>query len=450
MYDDHDDFRDEQEDGGFGVTDDGAGGEDEWGAEDGGAGAADEWQTGAAAREEAVPAEFDEELRGILAIEHREQKRVAYGAYARAAIRSEDAERALAVLAATRHPVIQNNIDLKWWTELYAEELLGFFTTLGQDAAPRLSSFFAAVCEAFLAPSPAGRQGLLARLVLAQLREQQGELEEAAQEFAQVGEADAGLLESERALVYVRLTSLHLRLGQLAVAEMWSNRARAKDTREHMAEAQERAFARCCVELDELQRRFIAASSGYYKLDMLEKAVACITLAYLDPKVSDARMENARVRLLSRLASDDRVLRSALGHVMRLLAGERLLRAEREALLPFVAPQHLQPQDEEDGGLSVFDAAIVEHNIFALSGLFRNISLDELGSLLGVTAARVEGVAMRMIVDGRLSGSLDQLQERLFFISADSVIQERDSKIAASCALLRAASAIISDKYPEN
>lgn len=59
-------------------------------------------------------------------------------------------------------------------------------------------------------------------------------------------------------------------------------------------------------------------------------------------------------------------------------------------------------------GYSLLDKAVVEHNVAAAANIYRNISLEQLGALLGLEAERAERVAAAMITEGRLRGFLDQ------------------------------------------
>ena len=97
-----------------------------------------------------------------------------------------------------------------------------------------------------------------------------------------------------------------------------------------------------------------------------------------------------------------------------------------------------------DGSTSL-DHAVVEHNLLCTSKLYNNISIDELGRLLHIDASKVGGVvvtvaftshhgflssprhsqlfppaqaeryASKMIVEGRLQGSIDQVDNMISF-----------------------------------
>jgi COP9 signalosome complex subunit 4 len=58
---------------------------------------------------------------------------------------------------------------------------------------------------------------------------------------------------------------------------------------------------------------------------------------------------------------------------------------------------------------TVLDRAVIEHNLLSASNLYNNITFAELGMLLEISSDKAEKVAARMIVEGRLEGSIDQI-----------------------------------------
>ena len=90
-------------------------------------------------------------------------------------------------------------------------------------------------------------------------------------------------------------------------------------------------------------------------------------------------------------------------------------------------------------GWSILDRAVVEHNILSASKLYNNIMLDELGALLGIpphkvllagcrgnvcftqsmrlmtTPPQAEKIAAKMISEGRMDGSIDQIASVVYF-----------------------------------
>ena len=80
--------------------------------------------------------------------------------------------------------------------------------------------------------------------------------------------------------------------------------------------------------------------------------------------------------------------------------------------------------------------AASEHNLLSASKLYNNISIEELGQLLGVGSDRAERTAAKMISEGRMRGSIDQVEEMITFEDADAneaVGKKWDEQITDAC-----------------
>ena len=84
-------------------------------------------------------------------------------------------------------------------------------------------------------------------------------------------------------------------------------------------------------------------------------------------------------------------------------------------------------------GLTIVQRAIIEHNMVAVGKLYDSIYLTELGVLLGVSPDRAEKLAAKMIVDGSIRGSIDQVDSLLNFPSTSSALDRWDSTITGFC-----------------
>ena len=61
------------------------------------------------------------------------------------------------------------------------------------------------------------------------------------------------------------------------------------------------------------------------------------------------------------------------------------------------------------------ERAVTEHNLLAASKLYNNITFSELGALLEVDPLRAEKIASQMITEGRMNGSIDQIDSIVHF-----------------------------------
>ena len=86
-------------------------------------------------------------------------------------------------------------------------------------------------------------------------------------------------------------------------------------------------------------------------------------------------------------------------------------------------------------GLSIMERAIIEHNMIATSKLYTSILFTELGVLLGVHSNKAEKVAAKMIAEGQLEGTIDQVDGILTFgeVDAESGLLGWDRAITDVC-----------------
>ena len=74
---------------------------------------------------------------------------------------------------------------------------------------------------------------------------------------------------------------------------------------------------------------------------------------------------------------------------------------------------------------TVLDRAVMEHNLLAASKIYNNITFSGLGALLDLTPGAAETMARKMIEQGRLRGSIDQVEQLIWF---DSGREEDDAQ----------------------
>jgi COP9 signalosome complex subunit 4 len=67
------------------------------------------------------------------------------------------------------------------------------------------------------------------------------------------------------------------------------------------------------------------------------------------------------------------------------------------------------------GPSTVLDRAVMEHNLLASSKIYKNITFRGLGALLDLTPGAAETMARKMIEQGRLRGSIDQVDRLIWF-----------------------------------
>jgi COP9 signalosome complex subunit 4 len=163
--------------------------------------------------------------------------------------------------------------------------------------------------------------------------------------------------------------------------------------------------------------------------------VTCAVLAPAGP---------VRSRILAALCRDERTAdlpaynvlsKMFLDHILRpaeIAEFERGLRPHQLARIAQstneqLAARAVSAEDEDDGPddgtprstrtgpSTVLDRAVLEHNLLASSKIYNNITFRGLGALLDLTPAAAENMARRMIEQGRLKGSIDQVDRLIIF-----------------------------------
>jgi COP9 signalosome complex subunit 4 len=92
-------------------------------------------------------------------------------------------------------------------------------------------------------------------------------------------------------------------------------------------------------------------------------------------------------------------------------------------------------------GLTIVERGVLEHNMVAVGQLYSSIYFAQLGELLGVVdAVKAERVAAKMMSDGSLSGSIDEVEGILHFASPrerrGSTLLRWDETITSFCVQL--------------
>ena len=159
-------------------------------------------------------------------------------------------------------------------------------------------------------------------------------------------------------------------------------------------------------------------------------AVTCAVLAPAGPN---------RSRVLASLCRDERTSELPTFNILSKMFYDRILRPAEVKEFEGTLKQHqlakitLSPNDRvatgdaEDeyandhtiskrtGPSTVLDRAVMEHNVLACSRIYNNITFRGLGTLLDLTPAAAETMARKMIEQGRLKGTIDQVERLIWF-----------------------------------
>ncbi|KAK9471303.1 uncharacterized protein V1510DRAFT_368216 [Dipodascopsis tothii] len=311
------------------------------------------------------------------------------------------------------------------------------------------------------------------------VREKLAQIYEAAGQHAQAGATLRGMkLESGqrvisddyRLQIYVRILRNMLEeseagsdggaMDQILAAEEYINKAaglvaRSTDepARVHFKLAQARVF--------DAKRRFLDACGKFYELSYSpliddDEQTVCLSAAISSALLSPAGP--ARSRMLATLHKDDRI-RDTLPvehSILEKLNFDNLLSAAdvdtflRDARKP-IKHQHIA-STFSDGSTAV-TRAVTEHNLLAASKLYYNIGFSELAALLGLRDSdKAEEYAARMIQQGRLVATIDQIDKLIYFVEMDQDdkgLKQRDAEIIDLCRQVEDIASLIEQHYPE-
>ncbi|ETW02663.1 hypothetical protein H310_06122 [Aphanomyces invadans] len=258
--------------------------------------------------------------------------------------------------------------------------------------------------------------------------------------------------DDEKAEKYVKIAELYLQEDETVDAENYINRASrvihaVGSNNWPLKLRYQVSYARIL----DAKRKFLDAALRYYEfsqskpdevdpddlMQLLGKAVTCAILAAAGPQ---------RSRLLATLYKDERVKASEHAAILEKMHMEQLLR--RSDIVSFELSLLPHQKAQLANGFTVLEQAFLEHNMLAVSKIYKSMRFQELGTLLGVDALRAEKVAAIMIGEERMKGSIDQLHGMLEFQTNADALHGWDDRIQAICLNVNAAAENIQSKYP--
>ncbi|KAF8974531.1 hypothetical protein BDZ97DRAFT_1647133 [Flammula alnicola] len=281
------------------------------------------------------------------------------------------------------------------------------------------------------------------RFQLADLLEDEEEWSDAARVLMGIS-LDSGqrsIGDSEKLRVYVRIVRLLLEDEDSVQAETYYNRAallvHSANDRETLLQ-----FKLCQARISDYSRKFLEAASRYHELSyvgeideeerrhMLLAAVTCAVLAPAGPNRSRVLASLYRDERTADLPTYNILSKMFLDHILRpaeIKEFEKSLKPHQLAKIAISSNDRLASIGNDDGGdldpnastrtgpSTVLDRAVMEHNLLASSNIYNNITFRGLGALLDLTPGAAETMARKMIEQGRLRGSIDQVDKLIWF-----------------------------------
>lgn len=204
-----------------------------------------------------------------------------------------------------------------------------------------------------------------------------------------------------------------------------------------------------CARVFDANRKFLQAANRYYDIsvvgnqtdiivaeDLIEFLGMAVTCAILAPSGAQ------RQRILGSIYKDERLSQldyidhfSTHSSVLSRMYMEQVIRRDND-IIKFEESLKAHQKALMSDGLTIVQRALIEHNMVAVSQIYSTIYISALGQLLGVTADRAEKIASKMILDGSLNASIDQVEGILSFGDSESALVAWDSAITSFCVQL--------------
>jgi len=279
------------------------------------------------------------------------------------------------------------------------------------------------------------------RFQLADLLEEEEEWSEAAKVLMGIS-LDSGqrsIGDAEKLRVYVRIVRLLLEDEDSVQAETYYNRAALLVHSAHDRETLLQ-FKLCQARISDYSRKFLEAASRYHELSyvgeideeerrhMLLAAVTCAVLAPAGPNRSRVLASLYRDERTADLPTYNILSKMFLDHILRpaeVKEFEKSLKPHQLAKIAISSNDRLAGKEDmsdveptmstRTGPSTVLDRAVMEHNLLASSNIYNNITFRGLGALLDLTPGAAETMARKMIEQGRLRGSIDQVDKLIWF-----------------------------------
>ena len=191
-------------------------------------------------------------------------------------------------------------------------------------------------------------------------------------------------------------------------------------------------------------RKFLQAAGRYHDLSdqnnsnlipsdellrMLGNAATCAILSPSGPQ---------RQRVLGHIFKDPRLnqldtIPQFETHATILKKMFRFQILEKEELVKFEGSLQEHQKARMGDGLTIMERGVVEHNMIAVSKIYKTIYTSELAVKLGVGTEKAEKIAASMIMEGSLEGSIDQVDGLVEFYENETPNSSWDKGISDFC-----------------
>lgn len=233
--------------------------------------------------------------------------------------------------------------------------------------------------------------------------------------------------------IYLRIAQLYLEDDDPVQADIYVNRASLLQKSEENTDPLTVKYKVCYARVLDYRRKFVEAAQRYNELsyntaiaeqertNALKHAFICTILA------SAGRQ---RSRMLATLFKDERCQQLPAHEILEKMYLDRIIRGPQLQEFSSLLAEH-QKAITSDGS-TILERAVVEHNLLAISKLYKNISIEQLGILLDISKARAEKIVSQMISHNIIKGFIDQVEGFVYF-EAQEVLETFDKQIQGVC-----------------
>jgi COP9 signalosome complex subunit 4 len=193
--------------------------------------------------------------------------------------------------------------------------------------------------------------------------------------------------------IYLKIAQLYLEDDDAVQAEIFINRAALIQKSDVNNENLHVLYKVCYARVLDYRRKFIEAAQRYNELsyntmvhenermEALKHALVCAVLASAGQQ---------RSRMLATLFKDERCQQLPAYEILEKMYLDRIIRGPQLKEFSLLLLPH-QKASTADGS-SILDRAVVEHNLLAVRKLYKNISFEQLGTLLEIPSVKAEKI----------------------------------------------------------
>ena len=272
-------------------------------------------------------------------------------------------------------------------------------------------------------------QDALLREIVAEAFTEQENYTEAAKTLQgiQLESSQRRLSDDAKVSTWIRICRLYLEEDDISKAEAYLNRAKSllykvqdKELKLKFQLSQARVSDSHCKFQEASQMYYLVSCSNILdeddRLQSLSKAIVCGVLAPAGPQRS--------INLAKLFKNEKSAQLEEFGILEKVFLDRLVSPPEVVKFANKLAPHQLALTAD---GSTVLSKAIIEHNLLAVSRLYNNIHIDELGTLIGLEASKVEEYSARMLEQGRLDGLIDQIDGTISFKGIRTIGAKNDT-----------------------